>query len=194
MLRRLHDLEGLDGEDRRHTAATEAADLASRTDRICTIFPHGASLLSEVRDSLGARAASGLESATARLVHRDFYDKQVLYTAGRTTLLDLDNLASGDPAQDVGNFLAHLELRRLQHSELEPGLARAADAFLDAYGNVDPDFRERVGWWQAATLLRLAGLYALRPRWHHLTLDLAKLARQHLDAATPVFITDKEVV
>ena len=53
--------------------------------------------------------ATPLRTRTSRaLVHRDFYHDQVLFDAARTWLLDLDCCAMGDPAMDIGNFVAHL--------------------------------------------------------------------------------------
>ena len=130
---------------------------------------------------LRAHAVPDPQPAEVGPVHRDFYDKQVLYTAGRTTLLDFDNISPGDPAQDVGNFLSHLDLRRMQHPGTGPEIASAGEAFCESYGGQDRSFDRRVTWWQAATSLRLAGLYALRPRWHDLTLELVEQCRRHLD-------------
>jgi aminoglycoside phosphotransferase (APT) family kinase protein len=41
-------------------------------------------------------------------IHRDFHPGQVLIDGERVYLLDLDLYAAGDPALDVGNFLAHI--------------------------------------------------------------------------------------
>lgn len=41
-------------------------------------------------------------------VHRDFYHDQIMFSGQATFLVDLDLLAVGHPALDVGNFLAHL--------------------------------------------------------------------------------------
>src|SRR5207253_690013 len=41
-------------------------------------------------------------------IHRDFYPDQILVDGGRIYLLDLDLYCEGDPALDIGNFIAHL--------------------------------------------------------------------------------------
>jgi len=185
ILRRLHNLPCLADNSPAHTAAAELADLAVWNRRLCTIFPTCASSVENVYRLLGAHGLSDLPPAEVVPVHRDFYDKQVLYAKGRTTLLDFDNISAGDPAQDVGNFLAHLELRRMQHPETGPAMARGSGAFAESYGRRDEGFARRVEWWRAATFLRLAGLYALRPRWRHLILELAEHSRRHLDMGAP---------
>lgn len=105
---------------------------------------------------------------TSAVIHRDFYDKQVLFTRERVTILDCDGVACGDPALDVGNFLAHLRLRALQSPDNARQLEKAAGNFAGAYGTVDDAFGSRVRWWMGATMLRLACLYVLRPRWRDL--------------------------
>lgn len=93
--------------------------------------------------------------------HRDYYDKQILLSGGAARIVDWDSLAMADPALDAGNFLAHLALRVRQGkapAEREEALRRA---FLDGRG--DFPTRARVPFFEAAALLRIAALYALRP-------------------------------
>lgn len=97
---------------------------------------------------LGARAAALLAAAPAPepghrpvLVHGDFSADQVLATGAadstQVTLLDLDRLGVGDPAQDLGSFVASELLRT---DGRDPGLGEAvlrghsadADATTDA--------------------------------------------------------------
>ena len=99
------------------------------------------------------------------LIHGDFYDKQVLYSRSRTVVLDWDQLAPGDPARDVGNFSAHATWRAVQHPESEAAIAGGVEAFFAAYRPTDSGFDDRLDWWEHATRVRLAAIYALRPRW-----------------------------
>ena len=127
-----------------------------------------ADALGKLRTDLGGLAGP----STHTLVHRDLHDKQIL-VAGEDDagLLDLDTLAVGDPALDVANLLAHLELRALQRHCPADVAAAAAEAFLTGY-RPDGALRERLGAYTAATRLRLACVYAFRPRWQHLTAEL----------------------
>jgi hypothetical protein len=118
-------------------------------------------------------------------VHRDFYDKQLLVGANRITLLDTDTLSLGDPALDIGNFLAHLILRGKQHLLPEETLAQTKKDFLETYNSkkssvMEKDFEKRVKWWKAAALLRLACLYSLRPRWKKLAWPLLEQSEKAL--------------
>lgn len=100
------------------------------------------------------------------LLHRDLHDQQVLIAPGhwRPGLLDLDTAAWGEPALDVANVLAHLDLR-VRQDLLTPWRAAAArEAFLGALGP-DSTTWSRVGAYLMAARLRLSAVYALRPRW-----------------------------
>ncbi len=126
-----------------------------------------------------------LEEKEFAPVHRDFYDKQLLVSSNRTTLLDTDTLSLGDPAQDVGNFLAHLILRGKQHSLAENNIGQARISFLEAYGagqspSAVAKLHKRAAWWKAASLLRLACLYSLRPRWKTLAFSLLEQSKKTL--------------
>lgn len=108
--------------------------------------------------------------------HRDFYDQQILVDRERTALLDLDTACLADPELDVANFIAHLTLRQRQRDGLTT--ARHREAFLAAYsrqaGRRAPD---RLAFYEACALTRLACVYALRGRDAGLITYLADAAR-----------------
>ena len=90
------------------------------------------------------------ENALARLpvqqlacVHRDFYPDQVLVDEDRIWLVDLDLVALGNPAIDVGNFLAHLDEYALRIHGNVKALSPLATAFLDGYRTTGPDITTR---------------------------------------------------
>lgn len=129
------------------------------------------------------QGAPAPDAATATLVHRDFYADQLWDAGGVTAVLDLDDARAGDPAVDVGNFLAHLELRAAQFPATREGCRRAAPVFAAAYEDargsaLEGSWPDRVRFYRTASLLRLAGVYAARERWSEtlppLLLDLAE--------------------
>jgi hypothetical protein len=120
--------------------------------------------LERVQAGLGALAPP----PALALLHRDLHDKQVLVAAGEDAgLLDLDTLAAGDPALDVANLLVHLELRVSQSHCRAEVAAAAGDAFVAAYRPASA-LAQRLGAYAAAARLRLACVYAFRPRWQDL--------------------------
>lgn len=157
--------------EQRHSIADEIALLERWVDLVDEIHESMASAtaagMARVREELRA-----IDDPPASIVHRDFYDKQVLIDRDDTILIDFDTMAMSDPAIDIGNFLAHVELARLQ------GVPVQADAelqFLAAYeGPADAGFSQRVHAYTRATFLRLSCLYAFWPRWSHVVDGLLK--------------------
>ena len=96
-------------------------------------------------------------------IHRDAYHDQVLVDAGRIAILDLDDAAMSEPAIDIANFAAHLQLLGIQRHDSPTALAEVIDAFLTQFLRLDPELdRTLLGLLQAATLLRLAGIHISR--------------------------------
>ena len=160
----------------KYTVNDESNSLDEKIGIISSIFPDLAASFESTWRSIKSSSQELDDNLKAVCIHRDFYDKQVLYTAERTTLLDCDSLAGGDPAQDCGNFIAHLMLRQLQEPANAKNIGEGIKAFKRIYRISDKNMEKRVNWWLVATLLRLAFLYSLRPRWHQLTRSLLNIA------------------
>jgi aminoglycoside phosphotransferase (APT) family kinase protein len=84
---------------------------------------------------LGHRLATMLEEGPATItgIHGDFHPGQILLRADGVAILDLDEAVLGDPADDLGSFLAHLErAATAPTSTSDPRAVRAA--LLAGYG------------------------------------------------------------
>ena len=173
--RLLSDLHRVPPEDLpRYAAHDEVRQLRAWVALTTRLYPDSSALFDEVLRRLQETVPDAPERMTC--IHRDFYDKQILHSDEGLTLLDYDNLALGDPAQDYGNFVAHLRLRAEQSPSRAPNIFEARRSFEAAYDLGGVTFQVRSLWWEAATLARLAGLYSLRPRWRHLTNILIRKA------------------
>jgi Ser/Thr protein kinase RdoA (MazF antagonist) len=90
------------------------------------------------------------------VVHRDLYEDQIL-VGERVGLIDLDDAAAGPPELDMGNLLAHLELRALRDGH---GLAGIVEPLLEGYAAsgavLDPLLLDRC---RRLSLLRLVGIH-----------------------------------
>jgi Ser/Thr protein kinase RdoA (MazF antagonist) len=109
-------------------------------------------------------------------IHRDFHDKQVIVSDSRTTLIDFDTVRSGDPAQDLGNFLAHLHLD-VVNDPIEPERTTEWQAFIEGYqsvANLPP--AASIDWHRRATLLRLALINGFSDTLGRLAVPLARNA------------------
>lgn len=90
---------------------------------------------------ISARANNAL-AATAPvqpvLIHRDFYQEQVLVTENKISLLDFDLASMGDPAVDLGNFIAHLRELSLRKYDDSAFFYQQEQWFLSGYAQVNP--------------------------------------------------------
>ena len=77
---------------------------------------------------------SSLEPGPVTGLHRDYYPDQVLVDGERVWLLDLDLYALGDPAIDLGNYVAHIAELALRQYGDAAALDEHVAAFLQAYG------------------------------------------------------------
>lgn len=110
-------------------------------------------------NSLARRLASHLLSRPALgfPVHGDFYAKQVLLAGDHVVILDFDSAVAGDPAADLGLFIAHLERGALRGSLPTSHVEPVRDALLRGYASATRlPVAERVGLYTAIGLLRLA--------------------------------------
>ena len=164
--RKLHAIQAGDQDSR--TAQDEIDELERKVSLATRILPQWADIFKRSLRSL-KEEKHRMNSAPTVVSHRDYYDKQVLYSQNGATLLDCDSLTLADPALDVGNFLAHLTLRSLQNPSLREIYTAGALKFLDMYNDTEFDLSDRINWWKASSLVRLATLYCLRPRWRGLT-------------------------
>lgn len=97
----------------------EAAALLRIADEITRLMPAAREQIRRLSEELARR----LRESRPRLAptHGDFYAQQVLLDGSRIGVLDFDEAALGDPAADLGNFLAHLERDALR-GRMSPGL------------------------------------------------------------------------
>ena len=117
-------------------------------------------------------AAMNLPPTVKGLAHRDLHDGQFIVAGKVISLLDFDLLCIADVALDAANLLAHMKLRTLQGQQQCGGsaLSVCSHAFLRGLDRLEETgFEQRLLFYQATTYYRLALLYALRPRWVHLT-------------------------
>ncbi len=147
----------------RHTASMELEQLRALADSVGAVRPSLVDRVREQIDTADSQLPCLTNSAPVRL-HMDFYDKQVLYGGGRATLIDFDNMALGDAARDVGNFLAHLDFRSVQMPQHASEINHGKDLFLENYGCQGTSLGD-VQWWRRVAAIRLTLLYSLRPRW-----------------------------
>jgi len=88
-------------------------------------------------------------------IHRDFYHDQVLVRPGKIYLLDLDLYCIGDPALDLGNFIAHIEEQSLREFNDVTVCERAVDLLISHYCDlVGEDISEAIEMYSTLSFVR----------------------------------------
>ena len=112
--------------------ASELALLRSQATVIGQLCPHFAARAVRVAERIAGQLVNVPTEHCP--VHGDFNDKQILLTDDSVAILDLDEVALGDRAYDLGLFISHLERYSLD-GHLKPRVAdRLAEAFVESYG------------------------------------------------------------
>ena len=135
-----------------------------------------ATMLDDTHERLRALATS-LPDRPAVLVHRDYYQENLLWDGRRVSVLDFDQLACGDPALDVAHFQAHLEALAYRRTRRTQTYAAAVARFTAAAPPVDDD---RLRLYRAHTFLKLAATEVQRRRdgWRALAETWTELAHR----------------
>lgn len=119
------------------TMEDEATVLSDALAKASSLRPAHARELSRI-SARATKALTQLSPVKPVLIHRDFYQDQVLVTPDKISLLDFDLAAMGDPAVDLGNFIAHLRELSLRRHGDTASLAALEQAFLAGYVQMNP--------------------------------------------------------
>ena len=133
--------------DRRHTVGDEFAILEERLPRVAQALPGCDRRIQRILER--ARALAGrLTNRPSRPIHRDFHPDQVLAPGDDLVLLDLDLYTMGDPALDVGNFVAHLQELGLRERGDAGAFRDLGEAFVRAYlaSSSETTLEDVLGW------------------------------------------------
>ncbi len=92
---------------RRHTIADELAILHERLSITANSRPEWSSRIERIINDC-ENLGNSLPPAVVCGIHRDFYAEQIIADGETLYLLDFDLYCAGDPALDIGNFIAHI--------------------------------------------------------------------------------------
>jgi len=160
-----------------HGRAEESAVFSSWVKHARQLFPEQSQALKGIENRILNQLTS-IDAESHTLIHRDFHEKQIIVDEGRARLVDFDTLAMGDPAIDIGNFLAHALLAHYQTPSFQlSDYEQVKTHFLCAYAkeqpeSLEPAFQHRINMYRDVALGRLCCLCFFQPRWHHLTASL----------------------
>lgn len=155
--------------DRLHKAAAIHPELAARIHAL--IAPTTA-----LAETLHHRPICG--------IHRDCYPDQNLVDGTHLYWLDLDLYSEGDPALDVGNYLAHIQEHALRHHGDLAACTTQERALHDAYLSANPTAADpaAIAAWTTLSLARHIYLSTQFPDRHHTTATLLAACESRLQA------------
>ena len=119
------------------------------------------------------------------MIHRDFYDAQVLWDGARAWIVDFDQLSVGDPALDLGHFVAHLASLAYRITGRPDAVAAPTRVLIETYLRFNPiPIDSRLPFYKACTFMKLAAKEARRKRedWQQSVSVLTDLACEELEA------------
>lgn len=142
----------------RSTAIEVAGQCQDALESVVWTLPDLAASANRINGTL--RRLFGHEQFSLVPVHGDFYAEQVLINGERVSIIDLDNVVLGNPASDIGLFIAHLEVAALRGTMPVEQIDHIREALCTGYGMVRP---VPEGW--SIDLHTASGLVHLAP--HH---------------------------
>ena len=137
------------------TLQTRMQLFRSRTFNLHHVAPSLAQQVDTQLERIAALAEGCLLPAPA-CIHGECKSSQFVMVDGRMVMLDFDRACLGDPAIDVGHFMAAVHREAMEGARI--AARDIAGAFLDAYLERSPDrgLETRSRLFQAASLVRMA--------------------------------------
>ena len=120
---------------RHRTCEDELMRLQAQANTVVQLCPE----LTRTVERLVRRITAQLSECqpVIRTLHGDFYDQQVMLGNDDTAIIfDIDQAERGDPAADLGLFIAHLEREALRNTLSEQEVAMFSDALIQGYRDV----------------------------------------------------------
>jgi thiamine kinase-like enzyme len=132
----LAELHGQTPDGLRHrTCKNELIRLQAQASTIAQLCPELRRTVERLVQRITARLC-GLQPVI-RALHGDFYDQQVMLgNDGKAIILDIDQAELGDPAADLGLFIAHLEREELRNTLSAQEVDTFSDALVQGYCDV----------------------------------------------------------
>lgn len=123
---------------RAHSINDELQILHKRLAMVSHLEPDWGFRLSNVLASC-YNLASTLPKVKPRGIHRDYYQDQFIADGNALYLLDLDLYCAGDPALDIGNFVAHTMEVSLRERDDHTALKAVEEALITRFLQLNPN-------------------------------------------------------
>jgi len=174
-----HKLHNADVPPRRrpHTIRNEVELLHDRFGLVAVLRPNLQSRLDFLLEGI-ERLAATMPAGRTAAIHRDFYHDQVIIDGNRFYLLDFDLYCEGDPALDLGNFIAHLQESSVRRNGNSLEFQQQQQTLIDRYVELcRVDLRARIEIYTLFTLARhiyISTQFSARTPFTNALLDLCE--------------------
>ena len=169
---------------RRHAVTDELDHLEVKLSETAEALPELRQRILGVLDDCH-RLTQSLPASRPAQLHRDFYPDQVLIDGSRVWIVDFDLAAVGDPALDVGNFIAHLIEHGLRFQNDATALVPVIQAFQTRYLGHSEVAVESIHAWTTLALARHIAISHRMTERHRTTPQLVSLCEERLSLGRP---------
>ncbi len=175
---------------RKHTFDDEWNILSRQLNKVADELPAHRKRLDDILRRCNQLANELGQCKAATCIHRDFYHDQVLVSKNSIHLIDLDLAAVGQPALDVGNFIAHLTELSVRQLSCVEGYAEAETAFVSEYLRISTECTDRAIWsCKILSLARLIGISRRIANRREHTANLIEAVASMMESCPSQFIT-----
>ncbi|MCF6237021.1 MAG: phosphotransferase [Gammaproteobacteria bacterium] len=163
-----------------HTMANELDILNNRLFKTADENPHWSIRIKHIIKHC-KKLGNNLPTVPLCGIHRDFYADQIIVNGKLLYLLDFDLYCKGDPALDIGNFIAHITEFSLRTFNDADALINVKHALSNRYLQLNPDIkRQSIQTYEVLTLARHIYISTLFSDRKPFTLALLELTEQRL--------------
>lgn len=142
------------------TYTNEIDSLRMFTGALAADQPKLASEL-EQRAALLEQSFAGFQELPAAMVHGDFHPDHIFVNKDSVTVIDFERFSIGDPARDLGSFIAHMRTTACFSGRVLASANCEVDAFLEGYFSAVPSIHKAVMVPRIASYVALSSLEAL---------------------------------
>jgi phosphotransferase family enzyme len=166
---------------RRHTMVDEISMLDRYLGEVTRTEPRLSRRINAVLNRC-RQLAGRIDAGAPTTIHGDFYHDQVIVHDRRVYVIDFDLYSLGDPALDVGNFVAHLTELALRTTGDPLFLAESEDRIVERFLELaGPARRRAIGAYTTLALARHIYLSVARPGRRATTEAILELCEERLD-------------
>lgn len=132
----------------------EIRSLMRWSDLLMQVQPEQEERIRTLRDAIASELEENFQASAP--IHADFHQSNVLVHEGRAYIIDLDEMAYGDPCLDVGRFLSSLRVPSLRRLGDLSALQQERDLFLERYLQISDQRENHIRLFESASLFTSA--------------------------------------